>query len=52
MPTSKHWSEPEDDSYVDDDGNVIYFDKTGKLRRFNTNDREFQQMYHYYEEDN
>lgn len=52
MPTSRHWSDPEDDLYEDDNGNVIYFDKTGRLRKFKTSDLEYQQQYHYYEEDN
>lgn len=51
MPGSKHWGQPEDDEYVDDNGNVIYFDRTGKLRKYKKTDTEFQQMYHYYEED-
>lgn len=52
MPSSKHWSDYEDDAYEDDNGNIVYFDKRGKLRRFKANDPEFQQMYHYYESDN
>lgn len=47
MATSKHWSDPEEDVYTDDDGNVIYFDRQGKLRRFKVDDREYQQQYHY-----
>lgn len=52
MPTSKHWSDPEDDVYTDDDNNVIYYDRQGKLRKYKTSDLEYQQQYHYYEEDN
>lgn len=47
MPASQSWSDPDEDSYLDDDGNVIYFDRTGRLRKFKTSDREYQQMYHY-----
>lgn len=51
MPSSKTWSEPDDDdSFYDDDGNIIYFDRTGKLRKFKAKDAEYQQMYHYYED--
>lgn len=52
MPTSKHWSDPEDDAYTDDDGNVIYYDRQGRLRKYKVTDLEYQQQYHYYEEDN
>lgn len=52
MPGSKHWGDPDDDEYTDDDGTVLYVDKSGKLRRQHKSDREFQQMYHYYETDN
>lgn len=52
MPSSKHWSDPEDDEFYDDEGNVLYVDKQGKWRKFNAKNREFQQQYHYYEEDN
>lgn len=52
MPGSQHWSDPEDDFYEDDEGKVLYVDKRGKLRKFDVRDREYQQMYHYYEEDN
>lgn len=47
MPGSKHWSDPEEDMYEDDNGNVVYYDRTGKLRKYRKNDAEFQQMYHY-----
>ena len=51
MPSSQNWSQPDDDSYADDEGNIIYYDKRGRLRKFNHNDREYQQMYHYSEDD-
>lgn len=47
MPSSQTWSDPDDDTYTDDDGNILYYDKRGRLRKFNSNDREYQQMYHY-----
>jgi hypothetical protein len=49
MPSSKHWSDPEGDEYLDDDGNVLYYDRTGKLRKYKTSDLEYQQQYHYEE---
>jgi hypothetical protein len=52
MATSKHWGDPEQDAYADDDGNILYHDKQGKLRKFKATDVEYQQMYHYHEEDN
>jgi len=51
MPASRTWGDPEDDAYLDDEGNVLYFDRTGKLRRYRTSDLEYQQMHHYYEDD-
>jgi hypothetical protein len=50
MATSKHWSDPEEDAYTDDEGNILYYDKQGKLRKFKTTDVEYQQMYHYHED--
>lgn len=52
MPSSKHWSDPDDDEYTDDEGNILYYDKTGKLRKYKASNLEYQQQYHYYEEDN
>lgn len=52
MPGSKHWGDPDEDEYMDDNGQVLYFDKSGRLRKQRKTDREYQQMYHYYEEDN
>ena len=51
MATSKHWGDPEEDAYADDEGNILYYDKQGKLRKFKATDVEYQQMYHY-DEDN
>ena len=47
MPSSKQWSDPDDNEYTDDEGNTLYYDRTGKLRKFKTSDVEYQQMYHY-----
>lgn len=47
MPSSQNWSAPDDDLYTDDEGNVLYYDKRGRLRRTGVDDREYQQMYHY-----
>lgn len=47
MASSRHWSEPDDDEYTDDEGNVLYYDRTGKLRKYKTSDTEYQQQYHY-----
>lgn len=52
MPTSKRWSDPEDNEYTDDEGNILYYDRTGRLRKFKATDIEYQQQYHYHEEDN
>lgn len=52
MATSKHWGDPEADEYTDDEGNILYYDRTGRLRKFKSTDVEYQQMYHYHEEDN
>ena len=50
MATSKHWGDPEEDAYADDEGNILYYDKQGKLRKFKTTAVEYQQMYHYHED--
>lgn len=50
MPGSKYWSDPEDDEYLDDEGNVLYYDRTGKLRKYKTTNVEYQQQYHYEED--
>lgn len=52
MPTSRHWqyTDESEDMYTDDDGNVLYYDRQGKLRRYKSTDREFQQRYHYEED--
>jgi hypothetical protein len=48
MPSSKQWSDPDDDkSYFDDDGNIIYYDRQGKLKKYKATDLEYQQQYHY-----
>lgn len=52
MVNSQNWSTPNDDEYTDDDGNVVYYDRQGKLKRYKSSDLEFQQMYHYQENDN
>lgn len=52
MPSSKQWSDPEDNNYADDDGNILYVDRKGKWRKYKHNDLEYQQQYHYHEEDN
>jgi hypothetical protein len=54
MPTSRHWQYTEDDdsTYLDDDGNIIYYDRQGKLKKYKATNLEYQQQYHYYETDN
>lgn len=52
MPSSKHWGDPDEEEFYDDNGNVIYYDRGGRLRKFRTSDLEYQQNYHYHEEDN
>lgn len=52
MASSRSWSTPEDNEYTDDEGNILYHDRTGRLRKFKATDAEYQQMYHYSEEDN
>jgi hypothetical protein len=47
MPSSKHWGDPEEDEYMDDEGNVLYYDRTGKLRKYKVSDLEYQQQIHY-----
>lgn len=47
MPSSKRWGDPDEDEYTDDEGNVLYYDRSGRLRKYKTSDVEYHQQVHY-----